>query len=337
MKKTRALIVFLALILAVAVSATRALAQTPTPQPAAPTSGDQWIIANTFRLYDGDTLNGNLGVIGGTVFIEKGSTVNKSAFVIGGTLTVDGTIRGDIIAIGGALNLNDTAVIEGNITLVGATLNRSPHAILKGQLTEQSPTVLNFNAPPTTPPISLPAETTSSKLIRLALEALFLAALAVVAALLFPDPVKRVAKALAAQPLTSAAVGILFLIGFPIVLVIMVVTILLIPVAILAVFALALIILYGWIAIGYELGSQLSTLFHSTWHTAVAAGIGTLVLSLVAFSAGIIPYVGGIIELAFVLAAIGSVIMGRFGSNRGASLPRVNVPSNPPPIDVPPA
>jgi len=79
------------------------------------------------------------------------------------------------------------------------------------------------------------------------------------------------------------------------VLLIMIVTILLIPVAILAVLGLAVTLLYGWIAIGFELGKQISSLFHSTWAAAVEAGIGTFVLSLLGFAASLIPCVGWIV------------------------------------------
>jgi len=169
---------------------------------------------------------------------------------------VDGTIKGDVIAIGGVVNLDDTAVVEGDITIVGAALNRSPLATVKGQITEQSPAIFNFNAPPDISLAPKTPETTLVKVLRISLESLLLAALAVIAALLLPDPIKRVANAFVEQPAIAGGVGLLVIVGFPLVLLIMIVTILLIPVAILAVLALAVTLLYGWIAIGFELGRQ---------------------------------------------------------------------------------
>lgn len=331
MKKIKLLITFLILVLALSATTGFAEAQSPTPQPTKTTLGDQVIIANTFRLGNGETLDGNLGVIGSTAFLETGSIVTKGVFVLGGTISVDGDIKGDLIAIGGAINLNDTAVVEGDITIVGATLNRSPLAKVFGTITEQSPKTLNFENPGAITSSTKPAQSVLSKILQVSLESLFLAALAVITALLLPEPIKRVANAFAEQPAIAGGVGLLVVIGFPLVLLIMIVMILLIPVAILAVLALVVVLLYGWIAIGYQLGKQISNLFHSTWATAVEAGIGTLVLSVLASAANLIPCVGWIVPLVISLFAIGSVVMARFGSSRYQPIRRTSPGATPPP------
>ena len=335
MKKIDFRILALVLMLLFSTITGTAAAQSPTPQPVKTTSGDQVVIANTYRLYSGETLDGNLVVIGSTAFIEKDSNITKGVFILGGTISVDGTIKGDVIAIGGVVNLEDTAVVDGDITIVGAAFNRSPLATVKGQITEQSPATFNYNAPPNISLTPKTPETTLSKVLRISLESFLLAALAVIAALLLPDPIKRIASAFVEQPAIAGGVGLLVIVGYPLVLLIMIVTILLIPVAILAVLALAVTLLYGWIAIGFELGRQISNLFHSTWAAAVEAGIGTFVLSLLAFAASLIPCVGWIVTFLVMLIAIGSVVMARFGSSKYRPIPRTvappaNTPAEPP-------
>jgi hypothetical protein len=164
-------------------------------------------------------------------------------------------------------------------------------------------------------------------MLTIALQAFVMAAIAVIAALLLPDPIKRVANAFSEQPAIAGGVGLLVVIGFPVVLLILIVTILLIPVALLAVFALIVIFVYGWIALGYELGKKIGELFHSSWVAAVTAGIGTLVLTLVVSVANLIPCVGWILGALVALFGIGSVIMARFGSSKYRPIPRTSIPT----------
>ncbi len=338
MKKINFLLVSLILIAAFFGNLTVVNAQTPTPQPGNTLQGDQVVIANTFRLAEGNTLNGSLGVIGSTAFIDKGSVVTKDVFVIGGTLSVAGSISGNIIAIGGAVKLDDSAVIYGDITTIGATVNRSPLAVVKGKIIEQTPTILdfNFNNPSGTPIPPINPVSPIERMLTIALQAFVMAAIAVIAALLLPEPIKRVANAFSEQPAIAGGVGLLVVIGFPIVLLILIITILLIPVALLAVFALVVILVYGWIALGYELGKKIGELFHTTWVAAVTAGIGTLVLTLVASVANLIPCVGWILSALIGLFGIGSVIMARFGSSKYRPIPRTSLPAQSVNSEVPP-
>jgi len=71
MKKIDFLILALVIMLLFSTITGTAAAQSPTPQPVKTTRGDQVVIANTYRLYSGETLDGNLVVIGSTAFIEK--------------------------------------------------------------------------------------------------------------------------------------------------------------------------------------------------------------------------------------------------------------------------
>ena len=310
-------------------------AQTPTPQAESTSSGDQVVIANTYRLSGGQTLNGNLALIGSTAVIEQGATINRGVAVIGGTVSIAGTVNGDILAIGGAVNLEDTALVAGNISVVGATINRSPLAKVNGRIIEQSPANLDLRFSDQAVQPVTPQNGPLGRELRAALISILMAVIAAVAALLLTKPIQRVGSAFIDQPATSAGVGLLVVIGFPVVLVLMIITILLIPLAALAVVALGVVILYGWISIGYELGSKLADLMHGTWSPAVEAGIGVFLLTLVAAFANLVPYVGWIIAFLLVLFSIGSTVMARFGSSK-AQTPAIKAGQPvPPPGDQP--
>lgn len=308
-------------------------AQTPTPQPVSGSTGDQVVIANTYRLKSGDALSGNLAVIGGTATIEEGASVSGDVFLVGGTLNISGTINGEIIAIGGATNLEDSSIINGNITSIGATINRSPLAQIKGNITEQSPTILDFNfSQPTAPTVPVQDERPLfERILLVALRSLIVAAIATLIGLMLPAAIKRIANTLNEQPGVSAGVGALVAAGFPVVFLLMIVTIILIPVAAMALIALAVTLLYGWVVIGYDIGNRISEATHSNWPVPISAGIGTLLVTLVIGMTNLIPCVGWILGVLIAIVGLGCVVMARYGSSRVVPKPRIPQPPLPTP------
>ncbi|MBA3072848.1 MAG: polymer-forming cytoskeletal protein [Anaerolineae bacterium] len=338
MNKINRIFITAAILIILMVTPISVLAQTPTPIPAKTINGDQIVIANTYRLESGDKLIGNLAVIGGTATFDEGSTMTGDVFLTGGTLTVSGTVNGDLIAIGGAVNIEDTANINGNISLIGATIKKSPLADINGEITEQSPEFLDFNFSDPKG-IDLPFSTKPSLLTRMlqaSLQALAMAALAVILGLLLPQQIKRVADTISKEPLVTGGVGLLSIVVAPIVLVLLTITIILIPVAILATMLVGLAILFGWVAIGYEIGQRLSQLFKNTWHPSIAAGIGVLLLGLVTGYATLIPCVGWLVGVIVAILGLGAVIISRFGSSKYANkVAQAVAPSAPLPPTTP--
>lgn len=344
MNKLNRLFVVAAILVVLLTTPITALAQTPTAQPGKTISGDQIVIANTYRLESGDELLGNLAVIGGTATLDEGSTMTGDVFLTGGTLTVSGTVNGDFIAIGGALNIEDTADINGNISLIGATIKKSPLAEINGEITEQSPKFFDFNlSDPKAINFPFTAKTSIlTKMLQASLQALAMAALAVILGLLLPQQIKRVADTISKEPLVTGGVGLLSVVVAPILLVLLTITIILIPVTILGTLLVGLGVLFGWIAIGYEIGERLAVLFKTTWHPSIAAGIGVLLLGLVTGFATLIPCIGWLIGVIVAILGLGAVVISRFGSSKYANkvvqavVPSVPVPPTPPSAPEPP-
>jgi hypothetical protein len=57
---------------------------------------------------------------------------------IGGSITIDGTVKGDAVAVGGGMHLDENASISGDVVTVGGGLTRHPNAIVKGDISTQS-------------------------------------------------------------------------------------------------------------------------------------------------------------------------------------------------------
>ncbi len=320
MKNVIRLVILIGGIIFAAIAPSTAFAQTPTPVPGNDISGDQVIIGNTYRLESGETLTGNLLIIGGTAAIADQANLNGDIVLIGGTVSVSGNINGDIVAVGGAVNLESYAEVSGGITLVGANLNRSPLAKVSGTISEQNPEIFNFdfNQPSGW---KLPFAFTQNpltKLLNTTLQALAMAVLAVILGLLLPNQLKRVSDTVVREPLIAGGVGLLTIIVAPTVLMLLVITILLIPVSLLGMLVLVLAIFYGFIAVGFEIGQRIATLFKTTLNPSISAGIGVLLLSLVTGYATFIPCIGALIGIIVSIFGLGAVVISRFGSSKYA-------------------
>jgi hypothetical protein len=295
-------------------------------------TGDKIVLADTFRLESGDVLQGNLIVIGSTVSIAQTAKVNGDIVVLGGTVTSSGSVNGNLVVIGGALTLADNAVVDGNIVTTGATLKRSPLAQVTGNITEQAPTVFDIGNKDL---IQFPFGSSRDYLTRFlmaALESLGLAVLAVIVGLFLPDQTKRVSDTIVNEPLVTGGVGLLTIFCAPIAMVLITLTIILIPITILAAIVLALAILYGWIAVGNEIGERIGRLFHAEWPVPVSSGIGVLLISLVVGALNLLPCLGWIFGFLVIILGLGAVVSSRFGSSKYADkVARAVLPSTPMP------
>lgn len=300
-------------------------------QSAAASSGSydgQVIFGQSFTLKTGETLTGDLLVFGGTATIEEGATVNGNVVLFGSTLVADGVVSGDVAVIGGSATLGASAHIHGNLTTVGASLDRAEGAQVDGQVTNTD-TQLNGSGTNGSNPITPGIQTTQviermisnfnpfGPLFNAFGQALGLAVLAMLVMLFLAPHADRVAHAIIAQPLTAGGLGLLTIIVAPIALVLLTITIILIPVVAILVIALFVAAVFGWIAIGYEIGQRFTVAIHQNWHPAFSAGMGVFALTLVANALTGIPVlncIGWLVPFLLGLAGLGAVIMSRFGT-----------------------
>lgn len=297
----------------------------------------QVIFGQSFTLKSGDSLSGDLLVFGGSASIEKGATVNGSVVLFGGNLTVDGTVTGDVAITGGSVSLGSAAHISGNLTTVAASLDRAEGSQVDGQIYNTATSWIgsgqNGNIPLPTQPIVpvIPAVKFGFEPLLSVLngigQSLGIAILAMLLMLFLAPHADRVAHAIIAQPLTAGGLGLLSVIVTPIAVVLSVITLILIPLAPIIVIAVVAAAVFGWIAIGYEVGQRFTKAIHQNWHPAFSAGLGTFALTLVARILTGIPVlncIGWLIPFVLGMAALGAVIMTRFGT-QAASVARAPV------------
>jgi hypothetical protein len=150
---------------------------------------------------------------------------------------------------------------------------------------------------------------------------------------LFLQPqLERVSHAIIRQPVVAGSFGLLTVVLSPLVFVILVITLILIPVALLAVLILTLAWLFGVIALGQEVGERFTKAINQTWVPVFTTGFGTFALMLVGGYIGMIPCVGWLATFLIGIMGIGGVAMTWFGTRPAPGAMVIQ-----PPVEVPPA
>lgn len=246
--------------------------------------------------------------IGGSITVDADESVND-VVVIGGSAHVQGEVTGDIVVIGGLIELGPQADVRRDVTVVGGTLRRDPGARVGGRVNQIGPGLrfhgLRVTRFPFGPAMffwdsmwgGLFAFVTT--LIRIAI----LCILASLVLLVGHDYVERISARAAAEPVKAGLVGLLaqllFLPLLLVTIVVLVVTIIGIPFLALVPFVvLGLVVL---LIVGF---------------TSVAYQVGRLVSARLA-SAPLNPYLTAIVG---ILALLAPVLLGRVLGIGGALL-----------------
>lgn len=305
-------------------------------------TGDKLILGDNFALQTGQTLNGDLVVLGGNVSIEENATVNGDIAIFGGNLDLTGDVNGMVAALGANVGLEKGAAISGELLSVGGNVSGAENAVIRGGIRTLTPRAFLFDGSTFRIPNFDSANNVSNvgswliTFLGRVMRIFAMAVLAVIIVLIMPKSTKNVADTIADQPWMSGGAGLLTFLVTPFVLLLLTITIILIPLAILAGLAVAIAALFGWIALGYELGKRLAVLFKTDWADAVSAGLGTLVLGMAVGLVEFIPCLGGVIWFFIVCAGLGCVVLSAFGTRppyyqKPSTAPIVEVIPNPSP------
>lgn len=308
-------IFILSLLVLAQVSVVSAKTQVDPP----PINQDKVVLGQSFTLLKDQTLNGDLAIIGGTATLETGSQVKGNIAIIGGILEIDGIVTGDIQAIGGTVTLEQNAHIKGSFYNFGSNLQQMDGARIDGTQISNLPFEFNFDRQEIPDTSNLPLEaarqTTSflANILWAFLQIIALGGLAMLVVLIAPTPTNRIATAIGKQPFTHWGIGLLTAFAVPAAILVCIVTIIFIPLGLIGIIAVIVAIIYGWIALGYEIGKRL---FSSTpgLSPALVAGLGTVILSVVSRVLGAIPCIGWLLVSTLSLFGVGAIVLTRVGT-----------------------
>jgi len=280
------------------------------------------IFGSNYTLSSGETLDSDLMVLGGSAELEEGSLVKGSVFVLGGNITISGEVEGDLGVLGGNVDLENTAVVRGDVGMLGGNLDRAPGAVIDGSVASE------FGFDISAPSLNFPDEFSFSELrnftfprispwisvLWFVFRVFVMAALALLVVMFWPAPTRRIAEAAISQPLAAGGLGLLTLIAGPVLLLVLLITLLLSPLSVIGFVLFVAAIVFGWIGLGYEVGRRIGVAMKWELQDPAAAGLGTLLLSLVAGGIGFIPCVGWLLVVFVASLGLGAVMLTRFGS-----------------------
>ncbi|MBT3391864.1 MAG: hypothetical protein HN413_15810, partial [Chloroflexi bacterium] len=244
---------------------------------------DKVIFGGTYTLAEGETLDGSVVVFGGTITLEANSTVNGDVVLIGGTMDAAGTINGDMVGIGGVLQLSEAAIVNGSLVTIGAALDKAVGAEINGDVVQGINPPFQFNLPEDavyTPAVSVD-HNPALEVVWFFFRMFMWAALAILLVIFFAEPTERVANAALNEPLITAGAGLLTAVLSPLAVLALVITIILSPVGLVLAVLLAIAWLFGWVALGLEVGQRVAKMLNQEWAPAIASGVGTLILYFV--------------------------------------------------------
>lgn len=307
----------------------------PAQTPMQGSSNDRFVLGGTYTLQSGETLDGNLFVLGGMATLEKDSRVDQDVMIMGGALTVNGTIGGDVNAIGGLVTLGSAAVVEGDVNIAAGNLVRDDGARVEGNVNSASTGLFSIVIPgridipqlQTPPSVVLPGNVRIPNMnwvdfnpiggILWWLGRSFIwAVVALLLVLFVPRHAQRAGKAAARQPLPAGGIGCLTMLVAPAVIIALAITICGIPLALIGAFLLWAAWLFGVVALGLEVGERMTSMMHQDWAPAVSAALGTFVLTLVINGVGaIVPCIGWLVPLLVGLVGLGAALLTRFGAH----------------------
>lgn len=283
---------------------------------------DRVVAGGTFTLESGETLDGSLIVFGGSAIAEEETIIKGDVVVLGGIAGLDGLVEGNVVGIGGVINLNENALVQGDLTTFAGALNRDLGASVEGQVVTGIDTPAlgwtnSFNFPSFTPfeQNFNPFAFSFWRILWFIFRTLLWGALAALVTMFLQNPTSRTSKAIINEPVVSGGVGLLAIILTPIVLVLLAITCILSPISLIGALVLVVAWVFGRIAIGLEIGKRIAKSLSREWSLPLSAGVGTFALSLVVDSVGSFIFcVGWLVPLVVGLFGLGGVILTRFGT-----------------------
>jgi len=302
-------------------------------------NGDVVVFGESYRNEDGNVVNGSLAIFADVYDLEEDTTVNGGVILFGGTLIVHGKVNGDITSIGGDhIHLTDTAIVTGDVVAIATEVTRDSTAVVTGSVVEIMPGAFAFDSFPFVfqPLFPRPHILRDSGFIANAagdiFKALLLTAVSALVVLLVPVPTTRVAESIVSNPVIAGSVGLLTVFVFPLLSLLLAVTLILIPLIPLLIFLLAISLFFGWIALGLETGDRIAALFSARWEKPVSAAAGVLVLTMVVIAADWISTccIGGPLVFILAIVGLGGVVVTRFGTSKFDASIRAELPSEKP-------
>jgi hypothetical protein len=269
-----------------------------------------------------ETVGEDVVRIGNDVHVPEGQVVEGDAVAIMGDVRVDGYVEGDAVSVGGSLIVGPKGRIDGDGVSVGGSVEKEG-GVIRGETVS-----VGFGSGWCSGPGFMMSSFFSAGR-RLLLLIMWLIVLVVLGALLIAvvrRPVDIVSDRVRKEAFFNGLIGLLVWALFIPVMVLLVITIIGIPIAILLPFVFAIMMLLGFIGVSTATGQKFVPGTNGGAYKAMAVGViilyGLVVLGALLrmgpgplhFAGSIIAFIGWAVVFVAVTVGLGAVVTSRFGT-----------------------
>ncbi len=254
-------------------------------------------------------IEGDASLAGGSITVNRAVKGNLNA--AGGHVTINAPVGGDASIAAGTLELGPDARIAGKLAFHGGELKRDPAAVVSGGIERTTERVeRHYRFGDTDLPDWLRGWLWTSGLLVMA--ALIAAAL--------PGPSLRMAQELRERPWLTAVVGMVALTTIPLAALLLMVTIIGIPIGLLAIAGYAALLLVGYVWLAVAVGGMLLDGVKPETAAMTASRVGAAMLAMLALAALTqLPIIGGIVVFTAVVVGVGMVVAVVISSSHAAT------------------
>ncbi len=265
---------------------------------AAPVRGEALVVAGSIAFGPASDIGGRAWLAGGDVAVA--GTFRRDVKVYARNILVLGHVAGNIHLFGGTIELLPSARIDGNVTYVSNTpIKIHPGASVTGSVTRE---------PGQLPTLHLPGWPPFRPLLMFGL----LAAGALLLAL-FPRFTASSLQTVRASPLGSLGLGTAIFFSVPPVILLLVISIIGIPIALVLAGVYAAALLSGFLIAAFFVGERVIRLARRGAVGGYWARVGTLAIALIVmWLVRHIPYAGGFVILLALLVGLGAMVLQAF-------------------------
>lgn len=241
-------------------------------------------------------VEGDASLAGGKIIVK--GAVRDHLRVAGGHVIIDGPVGRHVSVAAGTLELGPDARIDGRLTFHGGELKRDPAAVVTGAVEHSRARSRSHH----------PIGRSSSGFLGWVWTTGLLLLAALIAAAL-PGPSQRMAQELRERPWVTTLVGLVALTTIPVAAALLMITIIGIPIGLLAVVGYAALLLVGYVWLAVAVGGLLldrvkpETAAPTAWR-AGAAALAMLILALLTR----LPFIGGLVVFAALVVGVGMVV-----------------------------
>jgi cytoskeletal protein CcmA (bactofilin family) len=244
-------------------------------------------------------IEGGASLAGGSIQVR--GAVKEDLRAAGGHVKIDGEVGGDASIAAGTLELGPDARIAGKLSFHGGELKRDPAAVVGGGIERNRRGIRHH--------VYLDDHSSSSRYTRGWFWTAGLLVLAALIAAALPGPSQRMARELRERPWATTLVGLVALTTIPVAALLFLVTLIGIPIGLLAIASYAVLLVIGYVWLAVVMGGLLldrvkpETAAVTAWR-AGAAAVAMLALALLTR----LPFIGGFIVFTALVVGVGMVV-----------------------------